>query len=248
MGSWESPVWVCACCGETASCFPTCIKLPCEHHSTCRAAWQLASIFFLHPMPLLAVRGGAHPSLAPCAAPGVHRAPDLAALGPLRLPALPEGSVAPCHLMPLEDTVPPSSTLGCSDCSASLQVQGCCPGPVVSQVLCPVLALCPAWFLVLEVSPGWQVSVPMTVPMSTVPAAVSVGQVAQGPSLLSPGVGTPAGAAAAAAKAAKYGKHCTTQGAPGHLVILGHLQCPMQTAPPALVPTTRSDLRLVPVA
>lgn len=35
-------------------------------------------------------------------------------------------------------------------------VQGCCPGPVVSQVLCPVLALCPAWFLVLEVSPGWQ--------------------------------------------------------------------------------------------
>lgn len=37
-------------------------------------------------------------------------------------------------------------------------VQGCCPGPVVSQVLCPVLALCLAWFLVLEVSPGWQES------------------------------------------------------------------------------------------
>lgn len=152
--------------------------------------------------------------MAPGADPGgVHGAPDLGAQGPLQLPALPGGSVAPRHLMPLEDTVPPSSSWGCSDCSASLQVQGCCPGSVVSQVLCLVSAVCLVWFPESEVSLGWQVTVPMTVPMSTLPAAVSVGQVAQGPSLLSPGVGTPAGAAAAA-KAAKYGKHCTVQGAP----------------------------------
>lgn len=165
-------------------------------------------------MPVPAVLGGAHPPLVPGAAPGdVHGAPDQGALGPLQLPALPGGPVAPCHLMPVEDTVSPSSTLGCSDCSASLQVQGCCPGSEVSQVLCLVSAVCLAWFLVSEVSLGWQVTVPMTVPMSTLPTAVSVGLVAQGPFLLFPGVGTPAGAAAAA-KAAKYGKHCTTQGAP----------------------------------
>lgn len=41
-------------------------------------------------------------------------------------------------------------------------VQGCCPGLVVSQVLCLVSAVCPAWCPVsevspvLEVSPGWQ--------------------------------------------------------------------------------------------
>lgn len=106
--------------------------------------------------------------------------------------------------------------MGCSDCSASLQVQGCCLVSAACQasclvsVVCLVLVVSPAWCPVSEVSPGWQV----TVPVSVVPMVGGTGAGGSGSlSLLSSGAGTPA-AAAAAAKAAKYGKYLRGQGDP----------------------------------